>query len=161
MVEGEKTVKVLEGGEQVVGDPGEPGRENRVEGRFYPVRERPLVRHYPRFEKAAKRTYEPRVTFQIKRLSPEQMNNLRTVLFILRLLEARVRAEGSIRKAAKAMGVSKSYLGDVLKGRKPPGYHLSRMVGYVPKTLYLRVWEEHEVPEHLTGPKAGVQNRAT
>ncbi len=114
------------------------------------------------------RTYEPRVTFQLKSISDTQRQQLRSVLFILRLQEARVRAEGSIRKAAIAMGVSKAFLSEVLRGIKPPGYHLARLVGYAPKVVYMKATEEGTTgdtgvslanfPEHLTGPKAGEQN---
>jgi lambda repressor-like predicted transcriptional regulator len=100
--------------------------------------------------------YEPRVTFALKALSTKQARELRTVLFVQRLLESRVRAEGSVRKAAKNMGVSRSFLADVLQGRKPPGYRLARAVGYAPKVLYLRIWPG--LPEYWTGGKAGEQN---
>lgn len=107
------------------------------------------------------RSYEPRVTFHLKSISDAQRQQLRSVLFVLRLLEARVRAEGSIRKAAAAMGVSKAFLSEVLRGKKPPGYHLSYCVGYVPKVVYMRATQTDPTapfPEYLTGPKAGVQN---
>ena len=115
------------------------------------------------------RSYEPRVTFQLKSISDYQRQQLRSVLFILRLLEARVRAEGSIRKAAAAMGVSKAFLSEVLRGKKPPGYHLAHCVGYVPKVVYMRADATSggngapavRFPEHLTGPKAGIQNGTT
>lgn len=91
------------------------------------------------FPDGPKRSYEPRVTFWLRNLTKEQKNSLRTVTFILRQLESRVRAAGSIRKAAVQLGVSKTFLSAVLRGQKPPGYRLARAVGFVPKVLYLRV----------------------
>jgi len=98
----------------------------------------------PKFEAAGRRHYSPRVTFQVKSLSPQQRENLRSVLFIVRLLEARVRLAGSIRKASKLLGVSKSFLAEVLRGEKPPGFALARQVGYIPKVFYMRVLEDPE-----------------
>lgn len=99
-----------------------------------------------RVQPQPKITYEPRVTFQLKPLTQEQRGELRTVLFIVRMLEARVRQAGSIRKAAEHLGVSKTFLAQVLRGQKPPGYALAREVGYVPKTLYLRARDGANLP---------------
>ena len=123
----------------------------------------------PRFAEAGLRTFEPRIVFQVKPLTEGQRKGLQTVLFILRMLEARVRAAGSLRRAAISMGVSKSFLSNVLRGKKPPGYHLARMVGYVPKTLYIRVTDEAGTPLKVMGTrddreaerKAMRQRRAT
>lgn len=90
--------------------------------------------------------YEPRVTFRIPNLSQSQRKELRTVLHVLRLIESRVRAYGSVRKAARHLGVSKTFLHKVLKRQVPPGYKLARAVGYTPKVLYLRVPKPSEYP---------------
>lgn len=103
----------------------------------------------PKFAAAGHRHYSPRVTFQVKTLTPAQRANLRTAMYIIRLLESRVRLAGSIRKAARLMGVSKSFLSEVLKGKKPPGFNLARQVGYLPKVFYLRVLEDPEDPSVL------------
>lgn len=81
----------------------------------------------------------PRMVFHMAPLSPDQRKGIRTVLFIVRMLEARVRAAGSIRHAAKLMGVSKTFLAKVLRGQCPPGYHLASQVGYLPRLLYVRM----------------------
>jgi hypothetical protein len=96
------------------------------------------------FPEGPKTLYQPRITFHVKHLHPDQRRELRTVLHVLRLIEMRVRAAGSIRKAAVEMGVSKSFLHAVLRGKKPPGYTLAKHVGYVPKVLYLR--EQGRIP---------------
>jgi hypothetical protein len=90
------------------------------------------------FPEGPTHTYEPRITFHVKNLGEDQRKGLRTVIFILRLLESRVRAAGSIRKAAAEMGVSKTFLHAVLRGQKPPGVKLAKAVGYLPKVLYMR-----------------------
>jgi len=90
--------------------------------------------------------YEPRVTFRVPVLSKSQRKELRTVLHVMRLIEGRVRAYGSVRKAARHMGVSKTFLHKVLKRQVPPGYKLARAVGYAPKVLYLRVPKPSEYP---------------
>ena len=95
-------------------------------------------------------TYEPRVTFQLKPLTANQRTGLRTVLFVIRMLEARVRQAGSIRKASMHLGVSKTFLSQVLRGQKPPGYALAYAVGYVPKTLYLRI-PDQDMPAARAG----------
>jgi hypothetical protein len=90
--------------------------------------------------------YEPQVTFRVPTLSHTQRRELRTVLHILRLIENRVRAYGSVRKASRHLGVSKTFLHRVLQRKAPPGYKLARAVGYAPKVLYLRVPRPSELP---------------
>lgn len=100
-----------------------------------------------------KRGYQPKVTWTLTPLSSAQRAQLRGPMFILRILEARVRTYGSIRKCAESLGVSKSFLSFVLRGKKPPGYHMVRMLGYIPVTLYKRVPFDEDVPVIVAGSK--------
>lgn len=55
------------------------------------------------------------------------------------LLEKEVRARGSQTAAAELVGVSNSYLGDVLKGRKEPGKKMLEGMGLQRRIMYQKV----------------------